>query len=83
MLCDEIDGDTKDSDRIAILMKNVEAAVARKDAVIDSVGEVAYNKAFEAVKKHLHEDHFRKERIAGVIDSVIATADKNKVPNVA
>ena len=80
--CDEIDDKTKDSEKITILMNNVDAAVARKEAVIECIGEDAYNKAFEATKKHLHEEHFRKERLAGVIDSVIATADKNKPSNV-
>ena len=80
--CDDIDKETGAKERISHLIDNVEAAVARKQAMIKSIGEDVYAKEHKEAKALLTTEHQRKERIAGVIDSVMETAEKNKASNV-
>ena len=42
-----------------------------------------YNALFQEAKQHLsYHGHFRKQRIAGVIDGITTTAEQNKASNV-
>ena len=60
----------------------MEAAVARKEALIKSIGKETFDKEHKEAKALLSTEHQRKERVAGVIESVMETAEKNKAPNV-
>ena len=82
VLCDEIDEDTSTPDRIKYLLANGEAAVARKDALIEAIGEETYKAEFDEARKHLSfKGHFKKKRIAGLVDAMVETSEKNKVEN--
>ena len=79
--CDDIDGDTTTPDRITQLMINGDIAVAKKQALIDSIGEDAYKTEFEESRKYLQGGHYRHRQIQGIIDDIMEKADKNKVSN--
>ena len=82
VLCEDINDDTKIADRINQLMNNGDTAVAKKEALIESIGEEAYKAEFDEAEKLLQGGHYRNERIQGIIDDIMDSADRNKADNV-
>jgi virulence-associated protein VapD len=50
--------------------------------VLHKLGEDQYQEAFQSVRRQLHQDHFKHERVQGMVDSVSAAANVNKSSNV-
>ena len=73
----------KASTKVELLMKRIDAAMAKKAALVDKIGEEQFNAEFQEVKALIHgKGHFKQQRVDGVIEDMLAAAGNNKAENV-